>query len=468
MECHGRPALNSVSVVWFRDDLRIADNPALTAAINRGSSVLALYVLDEESPGIRPLGGASQWWLHESLLSLEQSLSELNISLVLRKGAAGSVVPDVVRDSGATSLFWNRRYGAGEIAVDAELKQGLRSEGVHVESFQASLLFEPWTIRTGQGSPYSVFTPFWRECRNNAEALRLPLPTPPRCNLPAPALGSESIATWALQPTSPDWAEGLRRTWAPGESHAHERLHEFLEGDLEAYSVGRDVPAERATSGLSPHLRWGELSAHQVWHEVQQIRAHLSPIASEGATKFLTEIGWREFAWHVLFHFPNLSESNWRPEFNDFPWRRAHPDELAAWQRGTTGYPMVDAGMRELWETGTMHNRVRMVAASFLTKNLLIDWRVGEQWFWDTLVDADQASNPFNWQWVAGSGVDAAPYFRVFNPELQAKKFDPRETYIRHHIPEWGSDKYPQPIVALDESRSAALAAYQSIKRQIR
>lgn len=468
MERHGRPALNSVSVVWFRDDLRVADNPALTAAINRGSSVLALYVLDEESPRIRPLGGAAQWWLHESLLSLEQSLAALNISLVLRKGAAGSVVPDVIRDSEATLLFWNRRYGAGEIAVDTELKQGLRREGVHVESFQASLLFEPWVIRTSQGSPYSVFTPFWRECRNNAEALRLPLPTPPRCTGRAPAVGSENIATWALQPTAPDWAEGLRRTWAPGEAHAHERLHAFLEDDLEAYSAGRDVPAEHATSGLSPHLRWGELSAHQVWHEVQQIRACLTPVASEGATKFLAEIGWREFAWHVLFHFPNLSECNWRTEFNDFPWRRVHPDELAAWQRGTTGYPIVDAGMRELWETGTMHNRVRMVAASFLTKNLLIDWRVGEQWFWDTLVDADQASNPFNWQWVAGSGVDAAPYFRVFNPELQAKKFDPRETYIRHHIPEWGSDKYPRPIVALDESRRAALAAYQSIKRQSR
>lgn len=453
-----------MSVVWFRDDLRIADNPALTAAINRGSSVLALYVLDEESPGIRPLGGASRWWLHESLLSLEQSLAELNISLVLRKGTARLVVPDVVRASGATSLFWNRRYGAGEIAVDAELKQRLRGESVHVESFQASLLFEPWTISTGQGSPYSVFTPFWRACRNSADALRLPLPIPHRCIQRAPTPGSENIATWALQPAAPDWADGLRQTWIPGEAHAHERLQEFLEGDLETYSTGRDFPAEQATSGLSPHLRWGELSAHQIWHEVQQARAHLSPVASEGATKFLTEIGWREFAWHVLFHFPSLAESNWRPEFNGFPWRRTSPDELEAWQRGATGYPIVDAGMRELWRTGTMHNRVRMVAASFLTKNLLIDWRVGEQWFWDTLVDADPASNPFNWQWVAGSGVDAAPYFRVFNPELQAKKFDPRGAYIRRHIPEWGSGRYPQPIVSLAETRRAALAAYQGVK----
>lgn len=375
------------------------------------------------------------------------------------------MVTDVVRESGATALFWNRRYGAGEIAVDTELKKRLRDDGLHIESFQASLLFEPWTIRTGQGSPYSVFTPFWRACRNNANELRPPLAVPQRNTRPAPVIDSERIDNWALQPVNPDWAEGLRQTWIPGEANAHQRLHEFLHDDLEAYSTGRDIPAEQVTSGLSPHIRWGELSAHQIWHKVEQARADLSPIAAEGATKFLTEIGWREFAWHVLFHFPNLSKFHWRTDFDNFPWRTNHTDELGAWQRGKTGYPIVDAGMRELWRTGTMHNRVRMVAASFLTKNLLIDWRLGEQWFWDTLVDADQASNPFNWQWVAGSGVDAAPYFRVFNPELQAKKFDPRGIYIRRHIPEWGSDNYPQPIVDLSESRVGALAAYQNLKK---
>lgn len=459
-----RTALNGVAVVWFRDDLRVADNPALTAAVDRGAPVVAVYVLDEESPAVRPLGGATKWWLHESLLSLEQSLADLGIPLMLRKGPAGSVITEVIKESRADAVFWNRRYGAAEIVVDASLKKQLRSDGVQVESFQASLLFEPWTVSTGQGTPYSVFTPFWRACRNGCDP-RLPLPAPDHSAGIAPAITSEPLAQWTLQPTNPDWAEGLAQTWTPGESGAWDRLHSFLASDLESYADRRDIPAEPVTSGLSPHLRWGELSPHQVWHEVQQIRQSLSPSASEGATRFLTEIGWREFAWHVLFHFPNLAESNWRAEFDRFPWSQAHAQELGAWQRGRTGYPLVDAGMRELWNTGTMHNRVRMVVASFLTKNMLIDWRVGEQWFWDTLVDADAASNPFNWQWVAGSGADAAPYFRIFNPELQAKKFDPQGTYIRRYVPEWGSDDYPQPVVDLAASRSAALAAHQSLKK---
>ena len=465
--------MTHVSVIWFRDDLRIADNPALAAATKQGLPVVALYVLDEESPGIRPLGGAAKWWLHESLVSLEHSLAGLGIPFVLRRGAAGYVVPELVRETGATALFWNRRYGAGERAVDAELKSMLQTSGLQVESFQASLLFEPWTIRTGKDTPYSVFTAFWRACSNKAGGVRPPLPVPFPISWPAsqsdggpaPAKLSEPLAAWALQPSNPDWADGLRQTWMPGEARAHGRLREFLETDLEAYIVGRDNPAEQVTSGLSPHLRWGELSPHRIWHEVQRARVQLSPRAAEGATKFLSELGWREFAWHVLFHFPNLADANWRQEFNVFPWRNPHPQELAAWQQGKTGYPLVDAGMRELWRTGTMHNRVRMVSASFLTKNLLIDWRVGEQWFWDTLVDADPASNPFNWQWVAGSGVDAAPYFRVFNPELQAKKFDPQGTYVRRHIPEWGSGEYPAPILGLEESRFAAIAAHQSVKQ---
>lgn len=447
----------------MRDDLRVADNPALSAAIDRGSSVVALFVLDEESPGVRPLGGASKWWLHESLQSLEGSLAELGVPLALRRGPAGSIVPDVVGESQASAIFWNRRYGAAEIAVDTRLKKRLRSESIHIESFQASLLFEPWTIRTGQGTPYSVFTPFWRACRSNNEP-RPPLPQPGHGVGSAHTASFESLAQWKLQPTNPDWATGLRKTWKPGEAAAWERMQSFLTEDVGDYADGRDAPAQEVTSGLSPHLRWGELSAHQVWHEVSRMRASLRPSASEGATRFLAEIGWREFAWHVLFHFPNLATCNWRAGFDSFPWQEPDPQELAAWQRGRTGYPLVDAGMRELWHTGTMHNRVRMVSASFLTKNLLIDWRVGEEWFWDTLVDADAASNPFNWQWVAGSGADASPYFRVFNPELQAKKFDPLGTYIRRHIPEWGSEVYPQPIVDLAKSRLAALAAHQSLK----
>lgn len=456
-----------VAVVWFRDDLRMADNPALSAGIERGGPIVALFVLDEVSPSIRPLGGAAKWWLHESLLSLERSLADLGVPLVLRRGPAAIVVSELVADTQAEAVFWNRRYGAAEIGIDTAVKSQLRADGVHVESFQASLLFEPWAIRTGQGNPYSVFTPFWRACRNAAEP-RPPLPVPgPAIGL-APTVASEALSQWSLQPTRPDWAEGLRATWVPGEPAALERLGEFLAEDLEQYAGGRDFPDQPVTSRLSPHLRWGELSAHQIWHEVGSTRAGLSPSAAEGVTRFLTEIGWREFAWHVLFHFPNLAKSNWRAEFDDFSWPKPDPQELSAWQRGRTGVPLVDAGMRELWKTGTMHNRVRMVAASFLTKNLMIHWREGEQWFWDTLVDADAASNPFNWQWVAGSGADAAPYFRVFNPELQAKKFDPHGLYIRRHVPEWGSDDYLPPIVDLAQSRRAALSAYQSFKQHTR
>ncbi len=451
------------AIAWLRDDLRIADNPALSAALDRGGPVVAVFVLDEESPSIRPLGGASKWWLHESLRSLERSLAELGIPLVLRRGRATEMITRLVTETKADAVFWNRRYGSAEIAIDTVLKKELRADGIIVESFQASLLFEPWTIRTGHGTSYSVFTPFWRACRNSAEP-RAPLPPPGSAQESAPTVNSEHLTDWKLQPANPDWAAGLRATWIPGERAAAERLHEFLSEDLEQYAQGRDIPHQPVTSRLSPYLRWGELSPHQVWHGVASIRSSLSAAAAESAARFLTEIGWREFAWHILFHFPSLAESNWRTEYDDFPWQEPDRRNLRAWQRGRTGIPLVDAGMRELWRTGTMHNRVRMVAASFLTKNLLIHWREGEQWFWDTLVDADAASNPFNWQWVAGSGADAAPYFRVFNPELQAKKFDENGAYVRQYVPDVGSADYPQPIVDLAESRREALAAYQYFK----
>lgn len=456
--------VTGVTVVWFRDDLRAADNPALSAAVKRGAPVVALYILDEVSPRIRPLGGASKWWLHESLTALETELTARGIPLVLRAGPARLIMTEVINRSGATHVFWNRRYSAAEITLDTAVKAQLRDAGVSVTSFQASLLFEPWTIATGAGKPYSVFTPFWRACRSGVEP-RLPLPDPgPAVVGQLPVIPTEALEQWALQPTRPDWAQGLREVWVPGERSAWARLQEFLHDDLARYAADRDSPAEQVTSRLSPHLRWGEISAHQIWHEVQRTRPSLPPGASEGATKFLSELGWREFSWHVLFHFPELATTNWRSDFNRFPWPELDQSALAAWCQGQTGIPLVDAGMRELWKYGTMHNRVRMVVASFLTKNLLIDWREGEQWFWDTLVDADVAANPFNWQWVAGSGADAAPYFRVFNPELQAKKFDPHGQYIRRHVPEWGTPDYPEPLVDLADSRRAALAAYQDFK----
>lgn len=446
-------AMTPPSLVWFRDDLRLADNPALRAAADRDEPVIGVYVLDEASPGVRPLGGAARWWLHHSLSELDERLREKGSVLVLRRGAASDVLPALVGETGAGAVFWNRRYGGPEREIDAGIKDGLRGDGVEVTSFAGSLLYEPWTVRTGAGTPYGVFTPFWNACRQ-LPAPRAPIPEPRELRGPRRHPASDGLAEWELLPTSPDWASGLRERWEPGERAAKARLREFLADDAADYDRARDEPAAGATSLLSPRLRWGELSPHEVWH------AAVSSDAQVGG--FLSELGWREFAWHTLFHFPDLATKNLRSAFDAFPWPRLRPAMLRAWQQGETGIPLVDAGMRELWTTGFMHNRVRMVVASFLVKNLLIDWRHGEEWFWDTLVDADAASNPFNWQWVAGSGADAAPYFRIFNPELQAKKFDPDGHYVR----EWAPDATARPpIVDLGASRKAALAAYDAVKR---
>ncbi|MFT4210883.1 MAG: deoxyribodipyrimidine photo-lyase [Microbacterium sp.] len=444
------------TLVWFRDDLRLADNPALRAALNRDEPVVGLYVLDEVSPGIRPLGGAARWWLHHSLASLGAALHERGSTLLLRRGPAAQVVPQAVADAGASAVAWNRRYGAPERAVDAGLKDVLRAGGVDVRSFAGSLLFEPWEVRTGGGTPFRVFTPFWRACRH-LPAPRHPLPEPRHVRRPRRSPGTDELANWRLLPGAPDWADGLRERWRPGEPGARARLREFVKEDLAGYDTARDEPAAGATSLLSPRLRWGELSPQQVWH------AALAE--GGGADRFLTELGWREFAWHTLYAHPDLAAANLQPEFDAFEWPRLRPRLLHAWQQGRTGYPLVDAGMRELWRTGFMHNRVRMAAASFLVKNLRIDWRRGEQWFWDTLVDADAASNPFNWQWVAGSGADAAPYFRVFNPVLQQRRFDAAGRYVQ----EWAPDSAGiEPIVDLAASRRAALDAYDRMRRNSR
>lgn len=441
------------TLVWLRDDLRIADNPALHEAASRGGEVVVLYLLDEVSPGIRSLGGASKWWLHHSLESLRASIEEIGGTLTVREGAAAEVIPAVVEESGADAVFWNRRYGKSR-DVDAALKTSLRESGIGAQSFQANLLFEPWTVTTNEGNPYKVFTPFWRTCLERGVA-RAPLPAP--TSLEGPVLRSDKLD---LLPTRPDWAGGLRETWTPGESAAHDRLEEFVSERLEDYHL-RDQPGIDATSGLSPHLRFGEISPFQVWHRLEH--GPLGGGARTNAAKFLSEVGWREFNWNILFHFPTLHTDNFRPEFDAFQWE-PHTSEVVAWQQGRTGIPLVDAGMRELWHSGYMHNRVRMVTASLLIKNLLVDWRVGEAWFWDCLVDADEASNPGNWQWVAGSGADAAPYFRVFNPVLQAQKFDPHGDYQRRWVPELGSSSYPEPIVDLAESRKEALAHFEVVK----
>jgi deoxyribodipyrimidine photo-lyase len=451
------------SLVWFRDDLRLSDNPALTAAVERGRPIALVYVLDEVSPGIRPLGGAAHWWLHQSLTSLGADAAARGARLLLRRGSAEAVIGSLVEELGAGAVFWNRRYGQAERDVDTTIKSALTDNGIVAQSFAGSLLFEPWTIQTGGGTPYAVFTPFWRACTAGPPP-RAPYPAPEALDGATGEVPSDDLAGWELEPHHPDWAAGLRDTWRPGETAAQDVLATFLDEALPPYGTERDLPAQLATSRLSPRLRWGEISPHQIWHATDIARRGLTGAAATSATRFLTEVGWREFAYHVLFHAPDLATVNLRRGFDAFPWPPLDTAALTAWQQGRTGFRLVDAGMRELWRTGTMHNRVRMVTASFLIKNLLIDWRLGEQWFWDTLVDADPASNPFNWQWVAGSGADAAPYFRVFNPELQATKFDPQNEYVRQYVPEYGTDAYPAPIVDLGETRRAALAAYEQVK----
>lgn len=451
------------TLVWFRDDLRVHDHPALHEAMQagEGSHTVALYVLDEVSPGVRSLGGAARWWLHHSLEHLAGELLALGVELLVREGPANRVVREVVEATGSSTVLWNRRYGGSERDIDARLKHELRERGVAAHSFFANLLIEPWHVTTQAGTPYRVYGAFRRAL---GERLRpdLPLPAPPASSRPASldALLAKNISVLDREPA---WAGGLARRWSPGTAHAHERLRAFLEDGLEGYAEGRDLPASDATSGLSPHLRFGELSPREVWHATHAAAAQqgLDP------EKFLSEIIWREFAWHTLYAAPDLATANLNPRYEALGWITAsdaqtgpEADLLQAWREGRTGFGLVDAGMRELWATGTMHNRVRMTAASLLTKNLGIDWRVGEAWFWDTLVDADQASNPFNWQWVAGSGADAAPYFRVFNPERQAERFDPDGEYVERWAPD--SLLIP-PIVDLRESRLAALARYDAL-----
>ncbi len=442
------------SLVWFRDDLRVSDNPALDAAARRERPVVGVYVLDEQSTGIRPLGGAARWWLHHSLERLAESLDKLNIPLVLRRGRAGAILPELAISAGASFVAWNRRYGGPEAAVDTEAETTLKGFGIAVESFAASLLHEPWSLKPATAPHYRVYTPFWKAALSASEPRR-PLPAPRAVPGFEGAIPSQTPEDWGLSPREPDWSGGLAETWAPGEAGALARFERFVDSGIAGYSRLRDRPDLGATSMLSPHLRFGEISPHQVWHAV---RGHGE---GAGADKFLGELGWREFCWHLLFHNPDLATRGLDGRFDEFPWRD-DSDALAAWQRGRTGYGIVDAGMRQLWTTGWMHNRVRMIAASFLVKDLLIDWRAGEAWFWDTLVDADAANNPASWQWVAGCGADAAPFFRVFNPDLQQRKFDPDGAYVGRWT---GGDVEPaKRIVDHAAARERALAAFRATK----
>lgn len=464
---------NQPSIVWLRNDLRLADNPALTAAASGGQPLVVVYIHDEVGDGIRPLGAASKWWLHHSLTALDAALQKIGGHLTLRSGPATQVLPALVEELDAAAVHWNRRYTAAR-DIDAGLKSRLREQGLAVHSHQGNLLNEPWQIRNGQGEAYRVFTPYWRAAQEHPVREPLPAPQADALTWPAHSPASDELDSWALLPTHPDWADGLRSTWTPGETGALDLLESFVAERLVNYHR-RDEPAVESTSCLSPHLRFGEISPTQIWHRLRGNGAQVPTDARANVAKFLSEIGWREFSASQLFEHPRLAHDSYRPAYDAFPWsytvdqlgavdEPAGVAEVEAWRRGRTGIPLVDAGMRELWHTGTMHNRVRMVVASFLIKNLLIDWRAGEQWFWDTLVDADDASNPANWQWVAGSGADAAPYFRVFNPILQQKKFDPTGEYVARWVPELGTADYPDPIVDLAETRREALEAYDAVK----
>ncbi len=468
-------------LVWFRHDLRVSDNPALTAAAESGRPVVALYVLDEESDGIRPLGGASRWWLHHSLERLAAPLNALGCPLVLRTGPANEVVRAIVEEIGASAVYWNRCYEPEMVARDKTIKAALQEDGVTVESFNARLLYEPWQIETKQGKPYRVFTPFYKMVLEQGEPPK-PQKAPEKLTGLKSVPRGDALEDWTLLPTKPDWAGGLREAWTPGEDGAHDLLDDFLDGPVSAYKADRDIPGKPATSRLSPHLHFGEISPRQIWAKTSVLEPN------SGTETFLKEIVWREFGYHLLYYNPAMPNEPLQGKFKSFPWRE-NDDHLKAWQQGNTGYPIVDAGMRELWHTGTMHNRVRMIVASFLVKHLLIHWRSGEAWFWDTLVDADLASNTANWQWVAGCGADAAPYFRIFNPMAQGEKFDANGAYVRRWVPEladlpddvlhqpWEADDstlecagvtlgetYPKPIVDHKRARERALDALDTIK----
>ncbi len=470
----------SPAIIWFRRDLRLDANPALAAAVARGP-VIPLFILD---PADRP-GAASRWWLHGSLEALAESLVRLGVSLILRRGSPSEILPALAAETGARAIFWNRLYEPHLIARDEALEYVLTAQGIEVESFNGSLLAEPRQVKAQSGDPYKVFTPFWRTLA------QIPLPAPlpaPKKLASVPSFPSEDLASWSLRPSKPDWAGGLRAIWQPGERAARSRLAAFIGEAMTAYREARDIPATEGTSRLSPHLHWGEISPHRIWSAVETAAA-AHPAATEAGRAFLRELAWRDFAHHLLFHWPSIATENWKPQFDAFPWK----DDTAAftaWTRGETGYPIVDAGMRQLWQTGWMHNRVRMIAASFLVKHLMIDWRRGAEWFEDTLVDADLAVNRASWQWVAGSGADAAPWFRIFNPVLQGEKFDGDGAYVRAFVPElaglgarylhkpWAAPAaelskagivlgktYSAPLVDHGHARTRALAAFAKIRQ---
>ncbi len=466
---------------WVRRDLRLADNPALRAAADSGRPVIPVFVLDMDRP--RAPGGAGLWWLDKSLHALGEALERAGSPLVLRKGATVAHLVDVAEAAGASAVHFGRQYEGEDAGLEEEVAAALRGAGTEPVSHPGSLLTEPGAVKTGSGEPFKVYGPFWRALKAQLGPVKL-APAVHKLTAPAKAVRSEPLKGWALHPVAPDWS--IDFAGAPGEAGAQAALDAFVHGPLARYQLERAQPAEAATGRLSPHLHWGEVSSRQVWAAActaTEARGH-----EDQREKFLSELAWRDFSHTVLASHPHLGSENYLHRLEGLRWRE---DEAGfkAWSHGRTGYPMVDAGMRELWRSGWMHNRVRMITASFLIKDLLIDWRRGEQWFWDCLVDADEANNGINWQWTAGTGPDASPFFRVFTPVGQGERFDPGGGYVRRWCPElaklpdkwlhrpWEApeavlaeagvklgETYPAPVVDHAQARDRALAAYKAVK----
>jgi deoxyribodipyrimidine photo-lyase len=475
-------------IIWFRQDLRLSDNPALHEAYDAGHPIIPLYILDDKNAEEWKMGAASRVWLHHALDALNKDLSE---HLVIEKGDATEIIPDLINKTGAQGIYWNRCYEPWRIKRDENIKSFIKDnmDDVEVKSFQGSLLWEPWTISTQGGTPYKVFTPFYKKGCLQSDDPRKPLPRPERLTYANTDNLSLKLEELDLLPKDEgDWPKELSSQWTISEEGANKRLQDFIDDGLDNYKTGRNHPAWNNVSKLSPYLHWGQISPNTAWYQAKEKATHPT---GKDLEHFLSELGWREFSYNLLYHFPKITWENLNEKFNDFPWSAQESEDLERWRRGQTGYPIVDAGMRQLYQTGYMHNRLRMIVGSFLVKNMLVHWHKGEEWFWNCLFDADLASNSASWQWIAGCGADAAPYFRIFNPILQSKKFDENGEFIRKYVPElkdlkdndihapWEAPEgvlkaagvelgktYPKPMMDHSDARDKAMEAYQSTKSE--
>lgn len=476
-ENHSKP-----TIVWFRQDLRIEDHPALAAASELGNPIIPIYIWSPEDEGKWPIGAASKWWLHHSLESLQNELSHRNLKLIILKGSYLKTLMKLVEETESEVVLWNRCYEPAFLESDTAIKAALQKKGMETKSFNGSLLYDPWKILNKQHKPFKVFTYFWKDCLKSGDPSQPAVYTKHFIAYPKKIV-SESLDSLELLPKI-HWDKGLIDTWQPGEKHAQAALKKAIKTVLPNYTETRDFPFLNGTSQLSPYLHFGEISPRAIWQAVSKSKE----LDKDQAQAFLRQLGWREFGYYLLYHFPHTPEHPLYPKYENLPWRK-DPEGLTAWQKGLTGYPLIDAGMRQLWKIGWMHNRVRMLVGSFLVKDLLIAWQEGEKWFWDTLVDANLANNTLGWQWVGGCGADAAPYFRVFNPVVQGEKFDAKGEYVKKWVPEladlpvkwihrpWEApedvlrqagvvlgENYPKPLVDHDQARLRALEGFKSLK----